>query len=457
MSPRQATHKKGIVMRTRNEILMLGLTALILLSLAGCGDDDPAVPGDTTAPAAVTDLRVESVVGGVVTLAWTAPGDDGDTGTASAYDIRYADFPVTEGNWETCTQASTEPEPAASGTEQTAVINTGDGSDFHFALKTSDEVSNWSGLSNVVTASTGGAFTVRQLTNNGSNDHPCVNRGYVVWIHYEYEDGDEIYIANLESPIPAPTRLTDNGGEKGHPSNHGSSHIVWEGRPGSIDDWEIWTYNLMLVPRYSQFTDNETNDRYADLAGAGSFTWLQGGTMFEAVHYWNESLHSESVISDGCCPTSEWSNEIPSADDYTVVWRSYDRVGSEGHRAYLWHGALTDITDIIEANMAHNYSLSAGGIAYEYGASPAMIKYWDGATIHDVGQGYEPSLYEGTIAYEVWDGHDWEIRYWDGVTVHDITDNDYNDTQASLYGSIIAWVGRPPGSLDDIFYVDVEE
>ena len=52
--------------------------------------------------------------------------------------------------------------------------------------------------------------------------------------------------------------------------------------------------------------------------------------MFEAVHYWNESGHSESVISNGCCPTSQWSNEIPSADDYTVAWRSYDRVGSEG-------------------------------------------------------------------------------------------------------------------------------
>ena len=179
--------------------------------------------------------------------------------------------------------------------------------------------------------------------------------------------------------------------------------------------------------------------------------------MFEEVHYWHEFGHSESVISNDCCPTTGWSNEIPSADDGAVVWRTYDRIGSEGHKAYLWDGALTNITDIIEASMAHNYSLHAGAIAYEYGASPAMIKYWDGTTVHEVSNGYEPSLYNGTIAYEVWDGHDWEICYWDGTTVHDITDNDYLDMQVSLYGTIIAWVGRPPGSTDQIFYVDVTE
>jgi hypothetical protein len=443
-------------MKTRNEMLLMGLAALILLSLAGCGEDEPAAPGDTTAPAAVTDLRVESVVDGTVTLAWTAPGDDGDTGTASAYDIRYAASPVTEGNWETCSQASNEPDPAASGTEQSAVINTSGSSDCHVALKTRDEASNWSGLSNVVIATMGGGFVVRQLTSEGHNDHPCVDRGYVVWVHYTYEDGDEIYIADLESPIPEPTRLTENGGEKEHPNNRASERIVWEGRDHSTDDWEIWVYDKYGVPRYAQFTDNDVPDRYADLAGGGSFAWLQGYTMHEAVHYWNESGHIESVISDGCCPTSNWSNEIPSADYYAVVWRSYDRVGSEGHKAWLWDGALTDLTDVIDGAMSHEYSLHVGDIAYEYGASPAIIMYWDGTTVHDVGLGYEPSLYEGTVAYEAWDGYDWEIRYWDGTTVHDITDNTYNDTQASLYGSIIAWVGRPE-SFDQIFYVNVAE
>lgn len=440
----------------KNRMLLIGLAALILLSFMGCADEDPAAPSDTTAPAAVTDLRVESVVGGVVTLVWTAPGDDGDTGTASKYDIRYAVASVTDGNWETCTQAAAEPDPAPPGTEQSTVIDTGSDTNLYFALKTSDEASNWSSLSNVVVARLGGGFIVHQLTSEGSNDHPCIDNGYVVWIHFNVEDEDEIYIANLESAFPALTRLTDNSGEKEHPNNHGSERIVWEGRETYFGGWEIWLYNKYTTPRFQQFTDNEVTDRYADLSSAGSFAWLQGNTMFEEVHYFYESGHSESVISNDCCPTSSWSNEIPSADDGAVVWRTYDRVGSEGFRTYLWDGALTNITDIIDGSMAHNYSLYAGTIAYEYGASPAMIKYWDGSTVHDVDQGYNPSLYDGTIAYEVWDG-DWEIRYWDGVTIHEITDNDYNDTQVSLYGTIIAWVGRPPGSADQIFYCDVTE
>ena len=445
-------------MRKLNALLFLGLTALVFLSFTGCGDDpaDPGDPADTTAPEAVTDLRVVSVVSGVVTLAWTAPGDDGDTGTASAYDIRYANFPVTEGNWETCAQASTEPVPAAPGTEQNAVINTGGGMDFHLALKTSDEAPNWSSLSNVVTASMGGGFVVHQLTNEGSNDHPCVDNGHVVWVHFAFEDGDEIYIANLESAVVTLTRLTDNGGEKGHPNNHGSERIVWEGRDGYPNDWEIWVYDKYGVPRYSQFTDNEVPDRNADLAGAGSFAWLQGSILHEAVHYWYESGHSESVLSDGCCPTSQWYGDYLSADAGAVVWRSYDRVGSERPRAYLWNGTLTNITDVIDANMATNYSLYAGTIAYKYGASPVMIRYWDGNAAHEVGRGYEPSLYDGTIAFEYWDGHDWEIRYWDGMTIHEITDNDYVDMQPSLHGPFIAWVGRP-GNTDQILYVDVTE
>ena len=445
-------------MRELNGRLLPGLAVLCIFFLAGCGgDDDPATPGDTTAPDAVTDLRVESVVGGVVTLAWTATGDDGDEGTASEYDIRYSGVAVTEGNWATCTQATTEPDPAVAGTEQNAVINTGGGANFHFALKTADEKSNWSALSNVVTANTGGGYIVHQLTSVGGNRQPCVDRGYVVWIRYSYPEGDDIYIANLESAFPTLARLTDDGHEKGHPNNHGHERIVWETRIDALDDWEIWVYDYMRVPRYSQFTDNAVPDRYAVMAGGGSFAWLQGGTMFEAVHYWDEYLLNESVISSSCCPTSNWSNDKPTADDYTVVWRSYDRVGSEGFRAWLWHGTLIDISDDINATMTIDYSFHAGGIAYEYGASPAVIKYWDGATVHDVGPGYTTCLYEGTVAYEVWDGHDWEIRYWDGSAIHDITENDFDDMGPSLYGTIIAWTGRLQGIGDHIFYVDLTE
>ena len=41
-----------------------------------------------------------------ITLTWTAPGDDGTTGTATTYDIRYSTSAINEGNWAAATQAS---------------------------------------------------------------------------------------------------------------------------------------------------------------------------------------------------------------------------------------------------------------------------------------------------------------------------------------------------------------
>ncbi|MCP4573799.1 MAG: hypothetical protein GY838_15680 [bacterium] len=443
-------------------LLIVGLTTVFLLPVAGCGGDDggddPLSPGDTSEPGAVADLRVASIAGTVVTLAWTAPGDDGATGTAAEYDIRYSGAPITAANWAAASQIGSEPDPAAPGTEQGMAIDPGVDGDYYFALKTADEVPNWSNLSNVVTTSLGDvAFVVHQLTSDGQNIHPCLDDGYVVWIRTVTGEGNEIYISNLDSAFPALTRLTDNGGEKLRPNNHGAERIVWEGRGGPGIDWEIFVYNRYSVPRFEQFTDNVVDDRYPDLCGGGDFVWLHGPTIHEEVRYWNESAHSESLISDSCCPAADWNNDFLSAEDGAVVWRSYDLYGGTGHRTYLWDGSLTDLTDTLDATMATAYSLYQGTIGYVHGTGPARITYWDGTTVHDVGSGYAPSLYDGAIAYEVWDGHDWEIRYWDGTAIHEITDNDFNDTQASLDGSKIAWVGRPAGGGDQIFWVSVVE
>jgi hypothetical protein len=83
-------------------------------------------------------------------LTWTAPGDDWKTGTASKYDIRYSTDPITEGTWDQATQCDGEPipQPAGSG-ESFTVTGLGHGAHY-FAVKTADEVPNWSGLSNVV-------------------------------------------------------------------------------------------------------------------------------------------------------------------------------------------------------------------------------------------------------------------------------------------------------------------
>ncbi|MCJ7655831.1 MAG: PQQ-binding-like beta-propeller repeat protein [Dehalococcoidia bacterium] len=113
-------------------------------------------PGaDITPPAKVTDLTVAEVTSNSVTLTWTAPGDDGNVGTASQYDIRYSISSITETNWDSATQCTGVPYPQPAGSsENFTVTGLSAGATCYFALKTSDEAGNESGLSNVISGTT---------------------------------------------------------------------------------------------------------------------------------------------------------------------------------------------------------------------------------------------------------------------------------------------------------------
>jgi hypothetical protein len=105
-------------------------------------------------------------------LRWTAPGDDGKIGTAKQYDIRYSTSPITESNWVSAIQVTGEPTPLAAGTQQ-RIILTGlnPGINYYVAMKTADEIPNWSTLSNVLRKATCTGDCVGTTGNvNGSTD-----------------------------------------------------------------------------------------------------------------------------------------------------------------------------------------------------------------------------------------------------------------------------------------------
>ena len=106
---------------------------------------------DTTAPATITNLAASAGgANGSVQLTWTAPGDDGTTGTASTYVVKYSESQITsENDWENATTANTEPLPKPAGASESFTV-TGliAGQTYYFAIKTQDEAMNSSGLSN---------------------------------------------------------------------------------------------------------------------------------------------------------------------------------------------------------------------------------------------------------------------------------------------------------------------
>jgi len=110
---------------------------------------------ETVAPDAVTDLSVSSPRSFALTLHWTATGDDGGTGTASQYDIRYSTAPIDEAGFAKATQVhgASTPRPAGSA-ESLEVSGLAFSTTYYFALVAFDEWGNAGPMSNLAIGTT---------------------------------------------------------------------------------------------------------------------------------------------------------------------------------------------------------------------------------------------------------------------------------------------------------------
>ncbi|MFH1860818.1 MAG: fibronectin type III domain-containing protein, partial [bacterium] len=109
---------------------------------------------DTIAPAQI-NLTLGTIGQTSVVLQWTATGDDGYTGIANKYQVRYSINPIHESNWLQAAIVSGVPVPKSAGTaQQMTVQNLLSSTGYYFAIKASDEVPNWSEISNIVAATT---------------------------------------------------------------------------------------------------------------------------------------------------------------------------------------------------------------------------------------------------------------------------------------------------------------
>ena len=124
---------------------------------------------DSIPPGQVTDLGTTDPGSTTMGLTWTATGDDGGTGTASRYDIRWSTSPIPDEAAFLAANAIEGPDPQAAGATETAEVpgltfNTG----YYFALRALDEFGNAGPISNVATGTTLGepqiAITPGSLT-----------------------------------------------------------------------------------------------------------------------------------------------------------------------------------------------------------------------------------------------------------------------------------------------------
>jgi uncharacterized membrane protein len=106
--------------------------------------------GDVTPPGDIIDLFVSTTTSSTVTISWTAPGDDGSSGTAAGYEVRYSTLGIiNSGNWGSATVFSQSWTPLPGGSTETHdVTGLTSSTQYWFAIRTRDEVPNWSGISN---------------------------------------------------------------------------------------------------------------------------------------------------------------------------------------------------------------------------------------------------------------------------------------------------------------------
>jgi len=86
-------------------------------------DDISISDNDTILPGITNDLRIDSVLPRSISIKWSAAGDDGYSGRAYQYDVRYATVEITPENWDTATPVAIVPLPGLPSTRETLTVN----------------------------------------------------------------------------------------------------------------------------------------------------------------------------------------------------------------------------------------------------------------------------------------------------------------------------------------------
>jgi hypothetical protein len=129
------------------------------------------LPEDAIPPAPVTDLAVSTGKTTAI-VSWTAPGDDGTTGTATEYDLRRSTAEITPTNFASATRITTSA-PGPAGTPQCKTLSgLSSCTTYYVALKTKDDAGNWSGLSNLPSGKTRCTGSLQIMCENELRSRP---------------------------------------------------------------------------------------------------------------------------------------------------------------------------------------------------------------------------------------------------------------------------------------------
>ncbi len=110
---------------------------------------------DTTLPGAITDLEATHSTTSTEQLSWTAPEEDGNSGKADYYLLRYSAVPITSKNIKDAAMYHGMLAPANKGVKQSVLVkDLGDNVNYYFVLQGVDDNFNLGAVSNMAEGKT---------------------------------------------------------------------------------------------------------------------------------------------------------------------------------------------------------------------------------------------------------------------------------------------------------------
>ena len=320
-------------------------------------------PADTTPPGAVTNLTASGPTSNSITLAWTAPGDDGATGTATSYDVRYSTAIIDETNWGLATQASGEPFPSPAGTAQSMTVgNLNPATTYFFAIKTSDEAGNISAISNIATNTT--LASAYNSTNIAL--HPTDMYSSIITDLDPRYPGNELY-------------FTDNAGDVYQIRKEGSFWIetlLWDGPSAILTGITAGDFDPRFIGPEIALAGN--NGEVTEV--------IFDGTSWQAFSIWNSGFGKEDIEAGDFDPTSAGSELVVAGNQATqgtwrIVWN-----GSSWSVNQIYSGGYVVAVGELNPNRAGLEIVvsSEGSTVLLEGSGTS----WTPTTIATVGAGY---------------------------------------------------------------------